>query len=367
MSTPPPILTLSGVADKLRKDFASSSKTQFILLYAFNGTGKTRLSIEFKNKGKNNDTGQRDTLYFNAFTEDLFIWDNDLENDRDRVLKMNSESIFFEGFQQLALEDKIFAYLERYADFNFKIDYQRWEIAFFPKDNSTNNIKISRGEETVFIWCIFLAICQLVMEDAEAYKWVKYIYIDDPVSSLDENNVIGIATDLSQLLYPREANPDTRKLEIKGTPKKIKTVISTHHTLFFNVMYNELKGPGGPRYFLLKKNGGYVLEVTKDTPFFHHISLLAELKAAVIANDIKTYHFNSLRSVMEKTAAFFGFSDFSACIYNEEDSILFARALNLLSHGQHSIYNPTDMVQDNKDLFKRILEAFLQTYPFKLK
>jgi hypothetical protein len=28
-----------------------------------------------------------DTLYFNAFTEDLFHWDNDLENDMTRVLQ----------------------------------------------------------------------------------------------------------------------------------------------------------------------------------------------------------------------------------------------------------------------------------------
>ena len=66
-----------------------------------NGTGKTRLSAEFKILGQtlNEETGEKtaDTLYYNAFTEDLFYWDNDLENDTDRFLKLNSDSRFFPG------------------------------------------------------------------------------------------------------------------------------------------------------------------------------------------------------------------------------------------------------------------------------
>ena len=101
---------LSGLSARLRGDLVEHD---FVLLYAHNGTGKTRLSIEFKNKGKKKING--DTLYFNAFTEDLFHWDNDLENDMDRVLKINADSKFFNAFKELALEEKIFAYLERYA------------------------------------------------------------------------------------------------------------------------------------------------------------------------------------------------------------------------------------------------------------
>ena len=40
---------LSGLAARLRGDLIEHD---FVLLYAHNGTGKTRLSIEFKNKGK---------------------------------------------------------------------------------------------------------------------------------------------------------------------------------------------------------------------------------------------------------------------------------------------------------------------------
>jgi hypothetical protein len=353
--------TMQKLVSRLREDLNSQD---FVLLYAYNGTGKTRLSMEFKNRRKKD--GSADTLYLNAFTEDLFYWDNDLENDTRRVLKINAESNFFRGLKEMSLEEKIFAYLGRYAEFDFKIDYENWEIIFSKKIKNSkyrldaeepeyimhDNIKISRGEENIFIWCIFLAICELTIDGAEAYKWVKYAYIDDPISSLDDNNAIAVASDLSQLLK-------------KGS--KIKTVISSHHNLFFNVMCNELKKCTHKRYFL-HKNGydGYTLQATDDTPFFHHVALLSELKKVMDSGKIKTYHFNTLRSILEKTATFFGYDDFSKCIHGVEDEKLFSRALNLMSHGKYSIYEPVEMNTDNKELFSKILRAFLEKYEFYL-
>jgi hypothetical protein len=307
--------------------------------------------MAFKERGKEGREDNRDTLYFNAFTEDLFSWDNDLENDNERVLRINSMSNFFNGFKALALEEKIFSYLERYATFNYKIDYEKWYINFTKGDS--DNIKISRGEETIFKWCIFLAICELTLDGAEAYDWVKYIFIDDPVSSLDENNAIAVASDLSQLL-----------IKANG---RIKTVISSHHILFFNVVCNELKKQRHNKYFLYKNaDESYSLRKTNDTPYFHHVASLGELKMAMDSGVIKTFHFNMLRSILEKTSSFFGFNDFGKCIHGVDDEILLQRALNLMSHGKYSIYDPVDMAEDNKDLFKRILIAFLDKYQFDL-
>lgn len=347
--------TLSDVAVRFRSDL---NDFDYVLLYAYNGTGKTRLSMEFKNRGRDTEAYTRDTLYFNAFTEDLFYWDNDLENDTDRVLKINADSNFFNGFKELALEEKIFGYLQRYAEFDFKIDYEEWHISF--SKGEEENIKISRGEENIFIWCVFLAICELVIDGAEAYSWVKYIYIDDPVSSLDDNNIIAIANDLGNLLK-------------KDTGKR-KIVISSHHHLFFNVMYNDLKRNKRKSYFF-HKNGanGYTLRATDETPFFHHVATLCELKRLLPKEgqtiddvQINTYHFNMLRSVIEKTAVFFGYNHFSECIHGIEDEVLFARALDLLSHGKYSIYEPVLMGKDTKQLFVRILDAFLRKYEFYL-
>jgi len=297
--------SMRRLSQRLRDDLNSQD---FILLYAYNGTGKTRLSMEFKDAGKRKKDIDRDTLYFNAYTEDLFHWDNDLSNDSERVLQINSDSNFFNGFKELALEEKIFSYLERYADFNFKIDYEKWTITFPRDDASDIKIKISRGEENIFIWCIFLALCELTIDGAEAYDWVKFFYIDDPISSLDDNNAIAVASDLAKLL--------------KNGKDKIKTVISSHHGLFFNVMCNELKKFKHKQY-CLHKNGsdGYTLRATNDTPFFHHVAMLSELQQAIESGKIYTHHFNTLRSILEKTATFFGFSDFSDCIQGLDDDV----------------------------------------------
>ncbi|MEQ1734292.1 MAG: AAA family ATPase [Bacteroidia bacterium] len=342
--------TLSDVAVKLRGDL---NEHHFILLYAYNGTGKTRLSMEFKDIGKRRSPVP-DTLYYNAYTEDLFHWNNDLENDTERHLIINKDSKFFAGFKELALETKIFNFLERYANFDFKIDYDNWTITF--NKGEQNNIKVSRGEENIFIWCIFLAITELAIDDdgTGTYNWVKFIYIDDPISSLDDNNVIGVASDLAKLL--------------KKGKNKIKVVISSHHSLFYNVMYNELKQiKPNASHFLHKNVGdGYTLKSTSDTPFFHHVALLTELKNVADTDMVNTYHFNMLRSILEKTSTFFGYDNFSICIKGVEDEVLFSRALNLLSHGNYSIYQPIEMNKDNKELFSRILSAFLEKYEFKL-
>ncbi len=86
-----------NIRDTLGTADATDTKNYY-LLFAYNGTGKTRLSGEFKNLGKRRIRGSeettRDTLYYNAFTEDLFYWDNDLEGDTDRRLFFNTNSRF---------------------------------------------------------------------------------------------------------------------------------------------------------------------------------------------------------------------------------------------------------------------------------
>lgn len=46
--------------------------------------------------------------------------------------------------------------------------------------------------------------------------------------------------------------------------------------------------------------------------------------------------------------------------------MLYSRALNLLSHGKYSVYEPVEMSRDNKELFNKILKAFLEKYQFDL-
>ena len=395
MSAKPKIHRFASMAKlvtRLRDDLAGGSQ-DFVLLYAYNGTGKTRLSMAFKDAGKKttkrpfrvgDHVGQPltiteivgDTLYFNAFTEDLFSWDNDLENDNERRFRLNADSKFFKGLKDLALEERIGDYLSRYADFLFDIDYDKWTISFRKDDAS--HIKVSRGEENIFIWCMFMAICERMIDGAEAYQWVNYLYIDDPITSLDDNNAIAVASDLAKLL--RKAKGRTKleavassdfaegaKLE-RQVAAPIKAIVSSHHALFFNVVCNELKKDAHKKYFFHRPERGttYTLRATDDTPFFHHVAMLAEIQKAAEGGKLYTYHFNMLRSIMEKTATFFGHDDFSTCIHGVDDEVLFSRALNLLSLGKYAIYQPMEMVDDVKQLFRKILSAFINRYRFAL-
>jgi hypothetical protein len=377
---------LKALARHLRQEL---EEQKFILLYAYNGTGKTRLSTIFKDLGKaggtDGATAPRDTLYFNAFTEDLFSWDNDLENDSERKLKLNTDSSFFAGLESLEMDNRIRSLLDRYADFEFRIDTTSWEVSFtrefrVKKDLSLGGeedgadtrqegvqdeyvsrreeaIKISRGEENIFIWCFFLAIVELALDDdgTGPYNWVKYVYIDDPISSLDEHNAIAVACHLAGLL--------------KRSDSGLKTVISTHHTLFFNVLFNELKTKKASKYFLSRDGSpeGLLLRSTGQTPFFHHVAALAELYEADRDGRLYTHHFNTLRAIMEKTASFHGYDSFAVCIKRDDDDadgVLHTRLINILSHGGYSLFEPQEMLEENKRYFRKILHEFINRYPF---
>jgi hypothetical protein len=371
---------LPELAQQLRMEL---TQKKFVLLYAYNGTGKTRLSVAFKDLGKTtaqrpmtvNDTvddalticeTENDTLYFNAFTEDLFHWDNDLQNDRERVLKINRDSRFFAGLGELEMDNRIRPLLNRYADFDFRIDTTEWEVSFAreirrQKDDGSfetvreENIKVSRGEENIFIWCFFLAIVELAMDpEIEAYRWVKYVYIDDPISSLDEHNAVMVAHHLAQMLA--------------ASPQQVKAVVSTHHVLFFNVLCNELKK--ARKYFLTRDaSGGFLLSETDSTPFLYHLSSLVELHQAMQSGALYTHHFNMLRRVMEQTACFFGYAKWDECIKpapeaDDPNQTGYKRVIDLMSHGDYSLYEPREMLPENKAHLSRALQQFISSHPF---
>ena len=335
--------TLTEVAKHLRDRLETRDH---LLLFAHNGTGKTRLSMVFQEPDQ--DENRRNTLYFNAFTEDLFTWDND-----QRVLRINSDSQFVIGLREQEMESRIREFLPRYADFYFFIDYDNWAVRF-GRVGSTEPIKVSRGEERLFIWCFFLAVAKLALDGEEAYSWVKFLYVDDPISSLDDNNAVAVAVGLTQLL--------------KESDSGVKTIISSHHALFFNVISNELRRRT-EQYFMSRhrEGSGYTLKETHDKVAFHHVGLLWQLQQAAQSEEIYTYHFNMLRNVLEKTAAFHGYEHFSECLRKNEgdaNDVVHARMVNLLSHGNYSLFDPMEMVEDNKRYFRDILENLVVDFRF---
>jgi hypothetical protein len=363
---------LNGVrkrrASARAKGVSAQRSHNFVLLFAHNSVGKTRLSMEFKDLGKRGNN--RDTLYFNAFTEDLFDWHNDLDNDKERRLLFKSQSRFFEGLEGMGIENQIRPHLHRHADFDFDIDYDEAAISFerevvvAGRSMIIKDIKISRGEENIFVWCFFLAIAQLAIEaeKGQPYDWVKFIYIDDPISSLDEHNSIAVASQLGAML--------------RDGKDKVKVVVSTHHGLFFNVMFNELTGgrtPSGDKlkiakkaYVLHRSEGSktYTLRDTSDTPFLHHMFALSELRTVAKSGKIYPHHFAILRSILEKTAIFFGNQHISACFDGMPERALYSRVLNVKSHARYSVYDPEQLSDADKTMFRMILEAFHSRFPF---
>ena len=269
--------------------------TNCALVFAYNGTGKTRLSYDFAHFAREDGTPQH-TLYYNAYTEDLFTWDNDLENNTEHRLLINKESSLIQGLAGYSFTEKLRQYYRVFTDidFDFHYDQDNEEIpnyVTFSKmvkhrvrlngeittvDVEVENIKISRGEERLFVWCFFRCILDQVTGDNDAYRNIEYIYIDDPMSSLDDNNVIAFAQQLYSVirqLRDKEVKDNNEGREFR----RIKFVVSSHHALFFHVMIHGLSADKKLGRYYLSRNNHYIAQrdrenqrVLRSSRLLHH-------------------------------------------------------------------------------------------------
>ena len=95
--------------------------------------------------------------------------------------------------------------------------------------------------------------------------------------------------------------------------------------------------------------------------------MLKELHEVAKSGKLYTYHFNILRSIMEKTATFHGFNNIGDIIKRErddQDGTLHYRYVQLLSHGNYSLFEPVEMMEENKQIFRKILNDFMDNYRF---
>lgn len=370
------------------------------LIYAFNGVGKTRLSREFKElvSPKNHDgeleNNKIKVLYYNAFTEDLFYWDNDLDTDSNRKLKIQPNGFTDWILKEQGQDRNIITNFQRYTsnkltprfneeyvakDENGKdITVKAYsEITFsIESGNESNieNIKISKGEESCLIWCVFYSLLELVIEvlnvaeeadrETDQFNELKYVFIDDPVSSLDENHLIELAVNIAELIRKSES--------------KIKFVITTHNPLFYNVLYNELNNADQETKDKTKKSlkkrleklddGTYLLHDSNDSPFSYHLFLLSELEKAIQTGNIKKYHYNFLRQILEKTSTFLGYKkwrELLTLLPDDAHEAYYNRIINLCSHGKHS-GEETSIIDDNdKRVLSYLVREIKNIYHFK--
>lgn len=394
------------IINALRRSFEIDDWDQFTncaLVFAYNGTGKTRLSYDFAHYGRREGDPQH-TLYYNAYTEDIFSWNNGTEDGTYPRLLINRSSSLIQGLAGYDFSDRLRKYLQVFVDIDFDFHYDKdneeipdyvvfskkskkrvkvdgvWE----DKEEDIENIKISRGEERLFVWCFFRCILDQVLGENDAYKDIEYIYIDDPMSSLDDNNVIAFAQQLYTTIRQQFKQEIAAQRAGRDDFRRIKFIVSSHHALFFHTMLHGLSADKKlGRYYLSrnKQKDQLVLKSMSDSvPFYYNVAMMSEINKAIGSDRLYTFHFTVLRSVMEKIKEFFGHRDFSIILegikykgetydrtaFSQEDlTEFYSRVVNVLTH-QGSMFTPAPMNDDNKELATAIFTHLVEKYQFVL-
>jgi hypothetical protein len=364
-----------------------------VLIYAFNGTGKTRLSVAYKDETKNRNEGSHSGVYYNAYSEDLFYWENDEDSNR-LVIQKSSLNQYHQLLDEGKLQEKLAPYKPKFdyrfnfhndveqginfVQFSMRIDYNSEDSSgrlkvtsaigsqesgqtIEGKDDVYKTIKISRGEEQIFIWCFFLSLFEIEGWTGEG-KQASHFFIDDPVSSLDDHNIFVTVASVMDL--------------IDRHFKKRKIIITTHHIGFFSILADWLqKGEKATSYkdqlqgYILKKNDSGVQFVSpKSDVFLYHLELLQSLKKAIDEDLIYAYHFALLRQVLENISSFLGVGRFAYVLeqigFTDIDEI--AQIVNTMSHKNVFRYEAKALVPDNERMFKDIFTRIQNKYNFVL-
>lgn len=377
---------LKDIAQELRD---SDKKVQ--LIYAFNGTGKTRLSLAFKEfiapKSTDDDAGEEaessrnKILYYNAFTEDLFYWDNDIVADAEPKLKIQPNTFTDWILGEQGQDRNIITNFQKYANDKltprFNEEYKKEdeegkevtvkafsEVTFSLErgdDEHLGNLKISKGEESNFIWSIFYTLLDQVItilnvaepseRETDQFNQLEYVFIDDPVSSLDENHLIELAVNLAGL--------------IKSSKSNLKFIITTHSPLFYNVLYNELNSKAC--YLLERFEDGTFALLDKhgdsNKSFSYHLYLKQTLEKAIAENTVQKYHFTLLRNLYEKTASFLGYPKWSELLPDDKQAYL-NRIIQFTSHSTLSNEVVAEPSGPEKNTVGLLLNHLVTNYGF---
>lgn len=383
--------TLTEIAQQLKD---TNKKVQ--LIYAFNGTGKTRLSREVKDllvpkivgdeQADEAELSRNKILYYNAFTEDLFYWDNDLKGDAEPKLKIQPNSFTDWVLMDQGQDQNIISYFQRFSNGKltprFNPEYtvkdesgQDTKIKAFSEvtfslergdDNPSVSLKISKGEESNFVWSIFYSLLELVVgilnvaeageRETNQFNDLKYVFIDDPVSSLDENHLIELAVNLAALI---------RLSYYSGNGREgLKFIVSTHSTIFYNVLYNELNLKSG--YILSRfEDESFVLEEKQgdsNKSFSYHLHIKKIIELAIETKSVQKYHFALLRNLYEKTANFLGYNRWSDLLPEPKKSYA-NRIMNFYPHNTLTNEEIAEPTEPEKEMIRTLLEN-LNTYGF---
>ncbi len=344
------------------------------LIYAFNGIGKTQLSVEYKNLTKARNGNVHAGVYYNAYSEDLFQWDNDEDNhNADQKLKIIFSSL--NQYHSYIIEDpqKLIDNLNKYRiPYYFSLNYSAEDysqtgiesVSFYSDDKKSRPIKISRGEERIFVWCFFLTLFEVSgwAEDQDAH-----IFIDDPVSSLDEHNIHITASTIMDL--------------IKNNFEKKRIIVTTHHVGLFSILIDRLRKAGGSekykhitKVFILGKDYQNRLHLSsfKDDVFLYHLRLYkmiqSNLDKSRETGQIESYNFVLLRQLLENISSFLGVSgsfNYPLSVVNIEKPDEVAQLINEQSHKDVYFYQNGIMSPEQSKQFNEVFSAIERVFKFR--
>ena len=369
-------MTLEEVAAWLR-----DNTKRIVVLYAFNATGKTRLSVAFKElmrDGKGHQTG----IYYNAFSEDLFAWDNDMKH-AEKEMRLRVVNSSLNRLHREIDEGKVRALLEPYhVNYDFRFQWINNDpssgiefVRFFKAEEPDKNIKISRGEERLFVWTFITA---LFMEENGHLGGNKYFFIDDPVSSLDDNNLFITASRLVELM--------------KENCRDSKIIVTTHHMSFFSTLTSLMKNADSgvlsftekkledgsnamvkdPKYdikFLERVGEQYFIKGNSKGLLQYHLLLLQQLNN-LPEEEVIPLHFVQLRQILELISSFQGKGNFSKALatsgVDHWNGINVADRVNTLSHQRvyeagFPVVNPQD-----RAMLKQVVGELVRTFKFEV-
>lgn len=351
--------------DDIAKEIAESLNTKDILVYAFNATGKTRLSVLLDKNDYEEENIE--SLSYNAIVEDYFSWDNE-----KFTFKIITGTWLFNFINDEGLDGDIIDVFNNFieADIKPEIDLTTGEMRFYVTDigGSKKAVKISKGEERLFQWSVFYSVLKratdLLAEKEEdrslkMFNHLKYIVIDDPISSLDDYKVYTLSMQILELIKSVHA----RKISVSF-------LLLTHHALFYNIIFNTLmnrRKDSVAFYFLNKIDEEYELKDVKNNQLaVSHIVMLKEIKRAIQSNNLRKKDFNKFRSVLEKTSIYLGFEKWQDLFEGYKETEAVQKIVNMNSHEKYVEMDTEFLTNEQIQILTSAFNYFVEEYKVQL-
>ncbi len=343
--------TIESLAGELLHSIADSRSA---LIYAPNTIGKTRLAQHLKERDPDG------VVLYNSFVEDVFTWDN-----QRVVLNMNLGSELLETIETQGLDGAIIRNFQGFTSDKIEptIDFARGEIRFGihkGDDKSADGIKVSRAEESVFVWSVYFSVLSEAIDtlsdpadlrSTTSYDLLNLAVIDDPVSSMDDVRIVSVALALADLIK-------------RASDLELRFLITTHHALFFNVLFNSLRRKGDQAFVLTRGPvaGWTLTRQFKDSPFSYHLGIVKEIQGAILEDSVQRAHFNQFRALLEKTANFLGHTGGWGDLLTGPDAVLLTKVLNLYSHDRFADLESSAVADEYKEALKGEFQEFLKAF-----